>query len=107
MLKFITRLEKTRNFFIMGFAIIMVASLVFFYAPSTNTISTNLGRSEETAAKVSGENITVGELFRQREAYSRYTQGRPYPANLVLKGLIDSRITRAEAERLGLTASNA
>jgi len=107
MLKFITRLEKTRNFFIMGFAIIMVASLVFFYAPSTNTISTNLGRSEETAAKVAGETITVGELFRQREAYSRYTQGRPYPANLVLKGLIDSRITRTEAERLGLTASNA
>src|SRR6476620_1921490 len=107
MLKFFNRLEKTRNFFILIFAVLMVTSLVFFYKPMGGGVSTNLGRSEETAAKVDGEKITVGDIYRQREAYSRYTQGRPYPAKLVLNGLISSRIARVEAERLGLTASDA
>ena len=31
MLKFFNRLEKTRNFFLFAFAILMVGSLVFFY----------------------------------------------------------------------------
>ena len=57
MLKFFSRLEKTRNFFILGFAILMVASLVFFYAPSSNNVAANLTRSEETAAKVGSERI--------------------------------------------------
>jgi peptidyl-prolyl cis-trans isomerase D len=107
MLKFFNRLEKTRNFFILIFAVLMVTSLVFFYRPMGGGVSANLARSEETAAKVSGEKITLGELYRQREAYSRYTQGRPYPAKLVLNGLIGSRIARVEAERLGLTATDA
>ena len=107
MLKFFTRLEKTRNFFILIFAVLMVASLVFFYAPAPSGVTANLARSEETAASVSGEKISVGELFRQREAYSQYSQGRPYPAKLVLNGMIGSRIARVEAERLGLTASDA
>ncbi|MEP7212970.1 MAG: SurA N-terminal domain-containing protein [Acidobacteriota bacterium] len=107
MLKFFNRLEKTRNFFILIFAVLMVTSLVFFYAPSSSNIAVNLATSTETAAKVGGEKITLGELYRQREAYSRYSQGRPYPAKLVLNGLISSRIARVEAERLGLTASDA
>lgn len=107
MLKFFSRLEKTRNFFILGIAVLMVASLVFFFAPTQNTMTANLANSEEAAAKVSGSKITLGELYRQRERYSRYSQGRPYPGNLLIKGLVDSRILRVEAERLGLTASNA
>lgn len=107
MLKFITRLEKTRNFVLLTFAVVMVASLVFFYAPSQNPVGTNLGISQETAASVSGEDITVGELYRQKEMYSRFSQGRPYPAKMLLDGMIASRITRVEAERLGLTASDA
>ena len=107
MLKFFTRLEKTRNFVILAFAAIMVASLVFFYAPSQSNLALDLGRSTEAAASVSGEEITVGELFRQKESYSRFSQGRPYPAKMLLNGMISSRITRVEAERLGLTASNA
>lgn len=107
MLKFFTRLEKTRNFFILIFAVFMVGSLVFFYAPTRNTVGVNLAASTETAASVSGEKITVGELFRQKENYSRYSQGRPFPAKNLLNGLIGSRIMRVEAERLGLTASDA
>ena len=106
MLKFFTRLEKTRNFVMLLFAVLMVASLVFFYAPTTNNVSANLARSDETAAKVKGEKITVGELFRQKENYSRFMQGRPYPAKLILDGLISSRVVRVEADRLGLTATD-
>ena len=107
MLKFFTRLEKTRNFVLLIFAILMVASLVFFYAPTRNTVTVNLGRSEETAANVKGEKISVGELYRQKENFSRYMQGRPYPAKLVLDGMIVGRVGRVEAARLGLTATDA
>ena len=108
MLKFFNRLEKTRNFFILIFAVLMVASLVFWGGSGIR--STNAGadpsRSTEAAASVSGEEISVGELYRQKQMYSRYSQGRPYPTKLLLDGMIASRITRVEAERLGLTASD-
>jgi len=107
MLKFFNRLEKTRNFVILVFALFMVASLVFFFLPTRNVGTSDLSRSTETAAKVSSEYVTVGELYRQREMYSRFSQGRPYPAKMLLDGMIASRITRVEAERLGLTASDA
>ena len=107
MLKFFNRLEKTRNFVLLVFAILMVASLVFFYAPTQNTPAADLARSEETAASVSGEEITVGEIYRRKEMYSRISQGRPYPAKLLLDGMITGRISRVEAERLGLTATDA
>src|SRR4030095_4377301 len=105
MLKFFNRLEKTRNFFILIFGVLMVASLVFWGGSGIR--STNVGadpsRSTETAAKVSGEEITVGELYRQKQMYSRFSQGRPYPAKLLLDGMIASRITRVEADRAGTT----
>jgi PPIC-type PPIASE domain. len=107
MLKFFNRLEKTRNFVLLIFAVLMVASLVLFYSPTRNDVGANLNSSNEVAAKVSGEKITVGELARQKEQYSQYTRGQSFPARLLLNGLISSRITRVEADRLGLTASDA
>jgi peptidyl-prolyl cis-trans isomerase D len=89
------------------FAVVMVASLVFFYAPTSGNIDGDLSRSDETAASVSGETISVGELYRQKEMYSRFSQGRPYPTKMLLDGMISSRIIRVEADRLGLTASDA
>lgn len=108
MLKFFTRLEKTRNFVLLIFAILMVGSLVFFYTPARNAVDTgNLSRSTETAASVSGEKITVGEVVRQKESYSQFSQGRSFPSKMIIDGMISGRITRVEAERLGLTASDA
>ncbi len=107
MLKFFNRLEKTRNFVLLVFAILMVGSLVLFYAPTQRGVESNLGRSQETVASVSGEKITVGEVMRQKESYSRFSQGRSFPAKMILEGMIGSRISRVEAERLGLTASDA
>src|SRR5689334_18525418 len=107
MLKFFNRLEKTRNFVLLVFGILMVLSLVLFYAPTRNNFSSNLAASQETAAKVAGEKITISELYRQKEQYSQYAQGRSFPAKMLLNGLINSRIARVEAARLGLTASDA
>ena len=107
MLKFFSRLERTRNFVLLVFAILMVASLVFFYAPTRGPVTSNLATSEDAAAKVNGDTITVGEVYRQKEAFSQMMGGRPYPAKAVLNSMIGSRIVRQEAERLGLTASDA
>ena len=107
MLKFFNRLEKTRNFVLLIFAVLMVGSLVFFYTPARNSYqAANLNRSDETVASVSGEKITVGELVRQKENYSQFSRGQSFPAKMMLDGLIGSRIVRIEAERLGLTASD-
>ena len=106
MLKFITRLEKTRNFILLLFAVLMVGSLVFFYAPTRGGLTVNPQHSTETAATVAGETITVGDIERQREQFSQFSQGRPYPAKLIINGMIGGKITRVEAARLGLTASD-
>ena len=107
MLKLFTRLEKTRNFVLLLFAILMVASLVFFYSPTRGDLVTNPAQSTEVAASVSGENITVGDIARQQETFSQFSQGRPYPAKMIVNGMISGKITRVEAARLGLTASDA
>lgn len=107
MLKFFYRLERTRNFVLMAFAVLMVLGLVLFYKPSDPTFGAGLTRSEETAAKVSGEYITVGEIARQKENYSRGGRGMSLPARTIVNALIGSRIARVESKRLGLRASDA
>ena len=107
MLKFFNRLEKTRNFVLLAFSVLMVASLVLFYKPSDPTMGAGLIRSSETAAKVAGEYITVGEVARQKENLGRRGQGPSYPAKMIVNSMIGSRIARVEANRLGLRASDA
>ncbi|MGC2238711.1 MAG: peptidylprolyl isomerase [Pyrinomonadaceae bacterium] len=102
MLKFFSRLERTRNFVLLVFAVLMVVSLIFFYAPSSTNVQENLIRSDEKVAKVGGEKITVGEM-----AIIMQSRGGRLPAKYLLKSLIDQRILRLEAARLGLTASDA
>src|SRR3954464_7743506 len=106
MLKFFNRLEKTRNFVILIFAVLTVTGLVFFYTPQRNNVTANLSQSDETVAAVSGHKISVGELVRQKENFNQFSRGQSFPAKMVLEGLIGSRITRIEADRLGLTASD-
>lgn len=105
MLKFFSRLERTRNFVLFAVAILMVASLVFFYAPSSRNIaSANLTRSDETAAKVGSERITLGELALQQENMSR--GGRPMPSKFLVDQLVRERMMRVEAKRLGLMTTD-
>jgi len=81
----------------------MVLGLVLFYTPVRNQYQANLTHSTETAASVAGEKISVGEVVRQKENYNRFMRGQTTPTKTVLDGLIGGRITRIEAERLGLT----
>lgn len=107
MLTFFKRLERTRNFVLLAFAIIMVASLVLLIPRDSGQQAGNLANSSEAAASVKGETITVGEVYRQKQYFQQMMQGRPYPAKSIVNSIISSRIARVEAARLGLTASDA
>ncbi len=106
MLKFFKRMERTRNFVLLLFAIVMVLSLILFYAPTQDNVQTNLSRSETPVAKVASEYVTVGELVTQQQALASRFGGRSQPAKTLLDGFIRSRIVRIEAEKLGLRASD-
>ncbi|MBA2620768.1 MAG: SurA N-terminal domain-containing protein, partial [Acidobacteria bacterium] len=101
MLKFFSRLERTRNALLFLFAVIMALSLILFYAPTRESGQEKLTRSDETVAKVGGERVTVGDIATQKES------GRALPSKLLLERLIDERVVRGEASRLGLTATDA
>jgi peptidyl-prolyl cis-trans isomerase D len=104
MLKFFSRLERTRNFVILIFALLLVLSMIFFGASviDWNPSKTANVRSTETVADVGSEEITVGEL-----ATVMQSRGGRMPAKFLLKQTIDARIIRVEAKRLGLVASDA
>ncbi len=104
MLKFFSRMERTRNAVLLVFAILMVLSLVLFYAPTRSTVTENLTRSDETAAKVGSERVTVGELALQKENMTQ--MGRPVPAKTLVDRLIGERLVRVEAARLGLKTTD-
>jgi peptidyl-prolyl cis-trans isomerase D len=111
MLKQFSRLEKTRNYFIIGFIILMAVGMIVFYVPRGGTASAPLA-STEVLAKVGGDTITVGELETLRQQYAQMFGGQINMAALggdrrFLDGLIRDRIIAQEAARLGLTASDA
>ncbi len=104
MLKFFSRMEKTRNFLLLLFAVVMVLSLIVAGSlmGDNPSISTSTG-STETAAKVGSETVTVGEL-----AAAKLSGGGRSPSKMLLNfRLIPQRIIRIEANRLGLRASDA
>lgn len=111
MLKQFSRLEKTRNYFIIGFILVMAASMVVFYFPGGSTSSAPVSNSE-VLARVGDDEITVGELETLKQQYAQMFGGQINMAALggdrrFLDGLIRDRIIAQEAERLGLAASDA
>lgn len=104
MLKFFKRMERTRNFVLLIFSIVMVVSMILFYAP-TSDLGTDPSQNEDAVATVKNETITVAELARQQESMSQF--GQALPAKFMLDSMIRNRITRLEAARLGLTATDA
>jgi peptidyl-prolyl cis-trans isomerase D len=112
MLKQLGRLERTRNIIIVGFAVIMAVSLIFFYAPGRSARYLDPSRNTEVIAKVAGDEITVADLARLRENYAQMLGGQMSLAQLggnkrFLDGLIRDRVIAQEAERLELAASDA
>lgn len=110
MLKQLGRLERTRNIVILGFAILMAVSLIFFYAPGRTASNIDPLRNTEPVAKVGSVSISVADLARSKENYMQLTGGRMMPGfgnRMFLEGLISKYVMLAEAERLGLSASDA
>lgn len=110
MLKQLGRLERTRNIVILGFAILMAVSLIFFYAPGRTATNLDPARNPEVVARVGSNSITVADLARAKDYYNQITQGRMMGAfgnRMFLDELIDKYVILAEAERLGLSASDA
>src|SRR6185436_1783798 len=112
MLKQLSRLERTRNIVILGFAILMAVSLIVFYAPGRNARTLDPNKSTEVLAKVGSASITVADLARIRENYTQMLGGRMSLAQLggnkrFLEGLISKHVISQEAQRLGLGASDA
>jgi peptidyl-prolyl cis-trans isomerase D len=112
MLKQFSRLERTRNYIIIGFAVMMAISLIIFYAPGSNRASTEPAKSTELLARVGGEDITVGDLATLKESYAQMFGSQFNLAQLggdkrFLDGLIRDRVVAQEAARLGLAPSDA
>ncbi|HWT02440.1 MAG TPA: peptidyl-prolyl cis-trans isomerase [Pyrinomonadaceae bacterium] len=102
MLKFLSRMERTRSLIIVGFAILMAVSLVVFYAPTRNSAAPS-ATNTEVLATVGDDEITVGDLVQQ--------VGDPSVLNrsiteMLLNQLVRQRVMVQEAKRLGLTASD-
>jgi hypothetical protein len=111
MLKQLSRMERTRSIIIIGFAVLMAVSLIVFYAPG-RTANVEPARSSEVVAKVGSDEITVAALAQLKENYMQMFGGRISLAQLggnkrFLDGLIRDRVVAQEAERLGLSASDA
>jgi peptidyl-prolyl cis-trans isomerase D len=110
MLKQLGRLERTRNIVILGFAILMAVSLIFFYAPGRTATNIDPLRNTEVVATVGSNSITVSDLARTKETFLQYTGGRMMPGftnRMFIEDLINKYVILAEAERLGLSASDA
>lgn len=112
MLKFFSRLERTRNVVLIIFAVLMAVSLVFFYAPSRNAAIADPLRSVDVVAEVGDDDITVSNLAILKENYRQMFGGQFSIAQLggdrrLLDGLVRQRVIAQEAARLGLAASDA
>ncbi len=107
MLKFFKRMEKTRNVLLVIFSVLLVLSMIVFGALSSNQASAILTTSSETAATIAGEYVTVGELATQVQQIQQNARQQAPTATQMVDGRIREEMIKHEAERLGLTASDA
>ena len=115
MLKFFTRLERTRNWVIIFFAALLVIGMVVAGVYNRAGVATaNPFRSREVLARVRGDDVTVADysLYKkmQEDQYSRFG-GQITLAQLgltperLLDQTVNNRIAVQEAERRGLLPS--
>lgn len=105
MLKYLSKMERTRSLIIVGFAILMAVSLVVFYAPASNTLP-NPSEDTDVVATVGSDNITVADITSSMQDADPAMLNRAI-AEMLLKGLIQQRVVIQEAKRLGFTATDA
>lgn len=114
MLKFFTKMERTRKYVIGFFAFLMVLGMVVagVYNRSGAVIA-NPFKSREVIAKVGSDEVTVADYSLLKKKMESQFGGNFSLAQLGMTGerildqAINSRIALQEAKRLGLTASDA
>jgi peptidyl-prolyl cis-trans isomerase D len=115
MLKQLGKLERTRNWFIIGFIILMAVSLVIFYAPNRGGATAPPNERTEVVAKVGWDKVTLGDVAQRKEQMQRQYSQFGNQFNLAQMGftdqrfldmLIQRRVVVQEAARLGLSASD-
>src|SRR5919205_3925354 len=114
MLKFFSRLEKTRNALIIFFAALVVVGMVVagVYNRSGTAVA-NPFKNREVLAKVGSDEVTVADYSLLKKKMESQFGGNFSLAQLGMTGerildqAINSRIALQEARRLGLTASDA
>ena len=113
MLKQFNRAKGAHKYIIIFFAMLMGASLVLFYAPGRNQVNANPATNTEVLAEVGREDITVADLYRQKQATQQRFGGQFSLSQLgltdksMLDGLVRSKIIAQEAARLSLGTSDA
>ncbi|HEX8635328.1 MAG TPA: peptidyl-prolyl cis-trans isomerase [Pyrinomonadaceae bacterium] len=113
MLKQFNRAKGAHKYIIIFFALLMGASLVLFYAPGRNQVNANPATNTEVLAEVNRDEITVADLYRQKQATQQRFGGQFSLSQLgltdksMLDGLVRSKIIAQEAARLSLGASDA
>src|SRR5437667_401583 len=112
MLKQLRRFERTSKILILGFVALMAVSLVLFFRPNSGSNQVEATKSTEVLATGAGDDFTVGDLAQRRAQYMQMLGGQMSLAQLggdqrLLDGLIHDGVVTAEANRLGLGASDA
>src|SRR5215831_11301970 len=113
MLKQLSKWERTSKVLILGFVALMAVSLVLFFRPNSGSNQIEPTKRTDVVATVAGDSITVGEVATLKANYMQMSGGQmSWLARLggdagLLNGLIRDRVVVAEANRLGLGASEA
>jgi peptidyl-prolyl cis-trans isomerase D len=113
MLKFFSRLEKTRNLVIIFFALLVVVGMVVagVYNRSGAAVA-NPFKNREVLAKVGGDEVTVADYSLLKKKIESQFGGQFSLAQIgmtsdrILDQAVNSRIAVQEARRLNLTASD-
>ena len=113
MLKFFTRMERTRKYVIGFFAFLMVLGMVVagvYNRP--NSVIANPFKSREALARVGGEEVTVADYSLLKKKMESQFGGQLTLAQIgmtpdrLLDQAINSRVSLQEARRLGFGASD-
>jgi peptidyl-prolyl cis-trans isomerase D len=113
MLKFFSRLEKTRNLVIIFFALLVVVGMLIagVYNRPSEAIA-NPFKSREVLAKVGSDEVTVADFSLLKKKIESQFGGQFSLAQIgmtndrILDQAVNSRVALQEARRLGLTASD-
>src|SRR5258707_11191923 len=112
MLKQLRRFERTRKILVLGFVAFIAISLGLFFRPNSGSHQVEATKSSAVLATVAGDDVTVSDLAQLRAQYMQMLGGQMSLAQLggdqrLLDGMIRDRVVTAEANRLGLGASDA